>query len=246
MIRGKLIELNASTGAIKHTFYTLPRGCIGAAVWGSPAIDTADNAVYFATGNANACSKSEPYSIAVVKLNATSLSHIDSWQVPTNQQTSDGDFGSTPTLFQASIGGKMHNLVGVANKNGVYYAFDRTNLHQGPVWQAKIADSIGGGCGPTCGQGSISPSSWDGTTLFVAGGNTVIHGNSCMGGLSSATRIQIMVHTSMVRHPSRMECCISGIWMILFTLLGPRSINLNLRAFPILHFHDGDLEREVI
>jgi polyvinyl alcohol dehydrogenase (cytochrome) len=183
LIRGKLIELNASTGAIKHTFYTLPRGCIGAGVWGSPTIDPADNAVYFATGNAASCSKNEPYSIAIVKLNATNLSFIDSWQVPVDQQTSDSDFGSTPTLFQASIGGSMHNLVGVANKNGVYYAFDRANLHQGPVWQTKIADSIGGGCGPTCGQGSISPSSWDGTTLFVAGGNTIINGNSCMGGL---------------------------------------------------------------
>ena|SRR5215469_1138509 len=146
LIRGKLVELNASTGAIEHTFYTRPRGCIGAGVWGSPTIDTADNAVYFATGNANPRSKNEPYSIAVVKLHATNLSYIDSWQVPANQQVSDGDFGSTPTLFRATIGGSMHNLVGVANKNGVYYALDRTNLHQGPVWQTKIADSIGGGC----------------------------------------------------------------------------------------------------
>src|SRR5207244_12533038 len=85
LIRGKLIELNASTGAIKHTFYTLPRGCIGAGVWGLPAIDTADNAVYFATGNANACSKSESYSIGVVKLIDKSMYYIDSFVVHTYQ-----------------------------------------------------------------------------------------------------------------------------------------------------------------
>ena len=134
--------------------------------------------MYFATGNANSsCSQNAPYSIAIVKLSASNLSFLDSWQVPTSQQPDDdSDFGSTPTLFSATISGSMHKLVGIANKNGIYYTFDRRDLHDGPIWEATIADKFGGGCGPTCGQGSISLSSWDGKMLFVAGGNTTIQG----------------------------------------------------------------------
>lgn len=183
LVQGQLFQLNASTGAIQNTFNVVPAGCKGGGVWGSPTIDTGDNSVYFATGNGGSCSKKEPYGSAVVKLNASNLSFIASWQVPPSEQTTDGDFGSTPTLFSATIGGVMHNLVGVANKNGIYYAFDRTALNNAPVWRAKIASNLGSGCGPTCGQGSISPSAWDGTSLYVAGGDTTINGNSCLGSL---------------------------------------------------------------
>jgi outer membrane protein assembly factor BamB len=71
-------------------------------------------------------------------------------------------------------------LVGAANKNGVYYAFDRTDIGSGPLWRAQIA--VGGAC-PQCGKGSISSSAWDGTMLYVAGGNTTINGNNCKGSL---------------------------------------------------------------
>jgi len=70
-------------------------------------------------------------------------------------------------------------MVGIANKNGYYYALDRTNLPAGPVWEERIA-SDASDC-PQCGDGSISPSAWDGTTLYVAGGNTIINGATCRG-----------------------------------------------------------------
>jgi len=55
------------------------------------------------------------------------------------------------------------------------------HLGAGPVWQVRIADDRAD-C-PTCGDGSISPSAWDGTTLYVAGGNTTINGTRCKGSL---------------------------------------------------------------
>ena len=100
--------------------------------------------------------------------------------MPTTEQGKDSDFGSTPTLFQATIGGTLYQLVGAVNKNGTFYAFDRTNISNGPVWSAQIA--VGGDC-PECGGGSISPAAWDGTTLYVAGGNTTMNGASCRGSL---------------------------------------------------------------
>src|SRR6266446_5795602 len=90
----------------------------GAGVWGSKTIDSSDNSLYFATGNGNVCGQPEIYGEALVKLKTSDLSVISSWQVPKNQQVSDGDFGSTPTLFSATINGTVHKLVGVGNKNG--------------------------------------------------------------------------------------------------------------------------------
>jgi hypothetical protein len=68
----------------------------------------------------------------------------------------------------------------VANKNGIYYALDEANIANGPVWETQVATN--GDC-PQCGNGSISPSAWDGTNLYVAGGNTTINSQSCQGGL---------------------------------------------------------------
>jgi hypothetical protein len=76
-------------------------------------------------------------------------------------------------------------LVGAANKNGTFYALNRSNLAGGPVWQQQIA-STDGSC-PQCSGagGSIAPAAFDGTTLFVAGGATTVKGQSCGGSLNA-------------------------------------------------------------
>jgi outer membrane protein assembly factor BamB len=180
LVQAKIFMLNGSTGALQNTFNVVPNGCQGASVWGSVTIDTTNGTLYFATGNGGSCSTKETNAEAIVELNASNLSFVSSWQVPSSQQVSDGDFGSTPTIFTATINGTTHRLVGVANKNGFYYAFDEANIAAGPVWEDSIAI---GGSGPEGGQGSISPSAWDGTNLYVAGGKTTINGQSCQGGL---------------------------------------------------------------
>jgi hypothetical protein len=102
------------------------------------------------------------------------------WQVR-GPDKADLDFGSTPTLFQASINGITTKMVGVGNKDGTFYAFKRDALSSGPVWRATIGRN--GSC-PQCGDGTISPAAWDGQWLFVAGGNTKINGTTCQGSLS--------------------------------------------------------------
>lgn len=187
LTQGLVYQLDATTGSILHTFAVVPKGCIGAGVWGSPTVDAAGGALYVATGNQGKCASHEAYAEAVVKLSLATLTYLDSWQVPAAQQLPDGDFGSTPTLFSASVSGVARSLIGVANKNGLYYALDRTALHVGPVWTARVAS---GGGSPTGGYGSISPSAWDGTTLYAAGGKTTIKGVSCggnVGALNPAT-----------------------------------------------------------
>ncbi len=175
-----MAQMNASTGAIQHIFNTVPNGCIGAGVWGSPTIDETSGLLFFATGNGGSCSSPESLSVSIIKLRASDLSFMSSWQVPPGEQTSDSDFGSTPTLFTATINGTLTQMVGLPNKNGIFYAFNRNLIHVGPVWRATLARP--GACA-TCGEGSISPAAWDGTTLYVAGGNTTINGTSCQGSL---------------------------------------------------------------
>lgn len=180
VVQGQLIQLNASTGAIAHTFKVVPNSCIGGAVWDAPSIDAGSGLLYFGTGNEGTCSTTETMTDAVVALHASDLSFASSWQIPAAQREVDGDFGSTPTLFNATIGGVQHLMMGLVNKNGIYYAFDRTNLSSGPLWQVQVA--VPGGS-PDHGSGSISSSAWDGTRLYVGGAVTTINGSSCNGSI---------------------------------------------------------------
>jgi outer membrane protein assembly factor BamB len=181
LVQGELVQLNASTGVIQSVFKVVRDGCTGGGVWGSPTVDTASGFVYFATGNPapNAPSScASAYAEAVIKVSALNVSTaVDSWQVRGSDKA-DLDFGSTPTLFTAGT----TQMLGIGNKDGMYYALDRTVLRHGTLWRANIAHT--GNC-PQCGSGTISPSAWDGTSLYVAGGGTSINGVSCPGSLSA-------------------------------------------------------------
>ena len=183
LVRNSIVRMDADTGAVLNSFATVPAGCVGGGMTSSPAIDPADGSVYIATGTRASCPSGEPYSEALLKLTAN-LSLVSSWQIPPNP-VGDSDFVATPTLFTTTIGGTPMSMVGLANKNGIYYAFDRTTVATGPVWQQVIADNSGR-C-PQCNGagGSIVPSAFDGSTLFVAGGATTIAGSACPGGLAA-------------------------------------------------------------
>ena len=180
LTQAQVFRFDATSGQLLNTFNIVPTGCTGAGLSGSITVDPSNNTLYFATGNPGSCGTTETNAEAVVAVNASNLSFIGSWQVPAAQQTSDGDFVDTPTVFPATINGAPHTLVGVANKNGFYYALDEANISAGPVWRDPVAM---GGDSPQSGKGSISPSAWDGTNLYVAGGNTTINGVSCKGAL---------------------------------------------------------------
>jgi polyvinyl alcohol dehydrogenase (cytochrome) len=179
LIRGSLVQMDAVTGAIQHIAYMDPPGCIGSSIWGSPTIDASDNSVYVATGNPNGCSTGSELGPSIVKLSASDLTILSSWTVPQSAQSyGDADFGNTPTLFTATINGVARSLVAALNKNGIEYAWDRTNLAAGPVWQATIGD-------PSGSPRNIVSAAWDGTRLYVGGGGAIINGTSCYGNLGA-------------------------------------------------------------
>ena len=183
LVQGQLLKLNATTGVIQATFNVVPNGCTGGGVWGSPTLGTSGLTLFITTGNNGPCGSAEPYTSAIVKLNTADLSVSSSWQVPASQLTGDGDFGTTPTILNVVSGGTTNNYVGAANKNGLYYMFNRTNLATGPVWQTRVA--VDASDCPQCGDGSIAPSAWDGTTLYAGGGNTTINGVACKGSVDA-------------------------------------------------------------
>ena len=175
--RGEMIQMNATTGAIQHIFYTMPQGCKGAGVWDSPTIDTSNNTLYFGTSNTSyptdTCKVAGQYYWNVVEVNTADLSLVHAWQLPTGDQHANSDFGqAAPMLFTATINGTVHNMIGMPNQNGKYYAFDRANISNGPVWEVQLA---------TPGRGSISSSAWDGTAIYAAGTDTTINGATCQG-----------------------------------------------------------------
>jgi len=173
-----VLKLNRVTGALQGSFNVVPNGCDGGGVWGSPAVDAAAGTVYFDTGNAGDCTSSEPLAPALVEIRASDMTLLGSWAVPPAQQADDSDFGATPTLFTGTIGGQTQPLVGVINKNGVFYAFKRDAVSSGPVWSTRIAT---GGGNPTTGAGDIASAAFDGTTLYV-GGDAI---GSCAGSMNA-------------------------------------------------------------
>jgi len=183
LVRGGVARLDLTTGLVQNVNWMAPKGCLGATIWSSPAIDEATGLVYLTTGNPGTCAQAETAAQAIVAVRASDLVTVDSWQIPPTEPTCpDCDFGATPILFSATIGGRQTFLVGAANKNGVYYALDRTNLAAGPLWKRTIARA---GEDPLNGDGSISGSAFDGFNLYVAGGATTVSGKSCKGSVRS-------------------------------------------------------------
>ena len=182
LVQGKLFQMDAASGVIQHTFNAVPNGCLGAGIWSTPAIDPSTGDLFLASSASDptSCLHKEIYSFAVVELRASDMTVISYWRIPQSERLADGDFGASPTLFTANIGGVSHALVGVAHKNGIYYALDRAAINKGAVWKFKIAK---GGSSPENGEGSISPSAWDGTTVYIAGGHTEIRETKCKGSL---------------------------------------------------------------
>src|SRR5438132_3660588 len=167
LVQGQLLMVDLTTHQVVHTWNAVPSGHVGGGIWTSPALDAVTNTIYVTTGTI--ANQNDPYPQAIVALDASTLTLKDFWQLPANQAVNDSDWGNTPTLF-TDTAGRM--LVEAINKNGYAYAWNRTNLAAGPVWQTRVA--VGGIC-PTCGDGSVSSGAFAGGTLFLAAGNSTIN-----------------------------------------------------------------------
>ena len=190
-INGNLVRLDAATGSIQATFTpSVPSNCVGVGIWSSVAPDPSTNAIYVGTGPTYLRSDPSkpclsPDEQGVVRLNPNSLALESRWQLPPNQAGFDLDFGATPMLFTATIGGVNRELVGAENKNGFYYVFDRDNLAAGPVWSYQAEDDAALSSVACEDRNTISASTWagQGNPVIVAG--IALNGSSCIGTITA-------------------------------------------------------------
>jgi len=164
LVRSGIKSFDQHTGTLLKTFWTLPRGSIGAGVWSTAATD--GRSLWITTGNGDTGGSS----FALVKLQVNNLRFVEQWVVPAIH--GDLDWGSSPTLFQATINNVRTKMVGANQKNGTFYAFDANNLQNGPLWSFPVGTTEGF----TIGADLAAPI-WDSTsgTLFVAGNQTTIN-----------------------------------------------------------------------
>jgi polyvinyl alcohol dehydrogenase (cytochrome) len=178
-IRGGVVSLNQHTGAVQHTYFTVPADKVGASVWSSAAV-TGSNA-FITTGNPDPTGTTIDDAYSIVRLNTATLAKVDKYTVPTLSQTADSDFGSSPTLFTTSVGGVSTAMVAACNKDGNLRAWRRGDLAAGPVWTDQIGVSnvhqVGGNC--------LTSPAWDaaGGRLLMAANQTTVGATTVPGAL---------------------------------------------------------------
>jgi outer membrane protein assembly factor BamB len=172
-IRGGLAALDQATGHRVATYFSVPNGQLGGSIWTSPAI-APDGSVIVATGDGlNGALVGDAQS--VVRLDPNTLRRLDGYQLVTSM--ADDDFGGSPTVFTANLGGVPTPMVGACNKNGVYYAWRLNALAAGPVWHVTIGETVNST--GNCDAGAI----WNGTNLFIGGPRATIGGHSYRGSM---------------------------------------------------------------
>jgi len=165
-----------SSGKLLATFHTIPKGDLGGDIWSSAVVT--GTSVFVSTGNVvNYHARDIGGSESIIRLSPRTLTQKDIFTVPLAQRTSDGDFGSSPTVWTAMLAGVPTQMVGACNKNGKFYALRASHLRVGPVWTDQL------GTPEASGSPCISSAVWDQATsqLFLSGNSTTINGTSYRG-----------------------------------------------------------------
>jgi outer membrane protein assembly factor BamB len=201
LVQGRLLKLDANSGALLGMFKLVPDGHLGAGVWTSPAIDPATNSLLITTGNHNS-GDDQPYAEAVVQLDLDLTKVIASWRVPEADRRSDTDWGGTLDVFQQ--GG--HSYAATVSKNGKLYVFDTARISSGPMSVTQVAAP--NDC-PQCGAGDLSSPAFDASSgrLYVAGPRVRLNG-AYVGGTVGAfdptsSNFLWRVTTALDPHPPR-------------------------------------------
>jgi polyvinyl alcohol dehydrogenase (cytochrome) len=188
--RGSVAALDAATGALIWQTHTIDddvylnhdqslAGFAGAAVWSSPTVDRKRKQIYVTTGNNYAVGPAFADGGAlpagdrlesIIALDMTTgkiewserMTAGDVWNfgVLANK---DWDFGASANLFQANVGGGLHDVVGAGQKSGVYWAVDPDTGET--LWHTQV--------GPGGHLGGIQwGTAVDGTRIYVGVNDT--------------------------------------------------------------------------
>jgi hypothetical protein len=168
----------------------MPDGYLGGGVWTSAMATDDGQTVWVTTASTTNGAAELGDSYSLVRLDGATLARLDAWQIPAAQRVYDSDFGSSPVLIQAPLGGVPTDLVVACNKNGIFYAWRAYDVAAGPVWQRRVAFARRDGLNRLC----LAAGVWDGRRLFVATNGTTIAGKRYLGSarrLAPATGVPI-------------------------------------------------------
>jgi outer membrane protein assembly factor BamB len=195
------LPLQGPSHAPSHVFdvtgQSLNPNDVEGSIWSTPAVDPSTNTLWVATGNNNGLFYSgiQPLTESLIGLNLSNVTDVrGSYRVSEPADGNlDNDFGAGPTLFSSANGSA---LVGAINKNGGFYAYNRTNFSRGPC--VNDSDLAGGHCllpawagavpklaAATSGdyENSVSPAAFGDGRLFVAGGYTAGFGGGSVNAI---------------------------------------------------------------
>jgi len=198
-VRGGVQSFSQQTGSLRHTFWTDPAGQVGASVWSSVAATT--DWVWATTGDPKFTGTQLYHAYSFLRLKSATLRLSGSWQLAL-PQAADLDFGSSPTLFRASLHGVPTALVGACSKNGRYYALRRNALRRGPVWSVRV------GVAAHLGEGMcLASAAWNARAgeLYLAGNGTTINGKDYAGSVR-----EVNAGTGKVRWARGLGCGVLG------------------------------------
>jgi outer membrane protein assembly factor BamB len=137
LIRGGIKAVNAETGHVDATYYTVPPKDVGGSVWSSLAADANDR-VYASTGNPDINQQEGPAwgdSFGLVSFEPP-LKRKGAWHVPIDSvKVRDWDFGASPGVWVT----KGTTYFGACNKDGVFYAVDAATDRL--AWSTPISDA---------------------------------------------------------------------------------------------------------
>lgn len=193
LTRGAVVGFNQTTGTEFARFFTVPSGLLGGGVWSSVAV-ASDCSVYASTGTQPKNTSNRYDAVSIVRLDGSTLTKLGSFTVPNSELGGDGDFGGPPTIFGT--------MVGACNKNGIYYALNRTTMAL--VWKLRVGAKSSSASAAQCSAAAI----FDGTYLYLAGDPTTINGHSYRGSLrrvdpkSGAILWQLGLPNSILGSPS--------------------------------------------
>jgi len=159
--RGSVVALSEASGRIRWQTFTVPPGRDGAAVWTTPAIDTATGRLYVGTGN-NYHPPTTDMEDSMLSLDAATgkvLGHFratsdDSFAADNPLGGPDFDFGASANLIDGPAGVP---LIGEGQKSGTYWALDRATMK--PVWNTSVGP--GGVLG-----GILGSTAYDGASIY--------------------------------------------------------------------------------
>ena len=200
--RGSVVAVKATTGKIRWQTFTVPPGHDGAAVWSTPAIDTATGRLYVGTGN-NYHQPTTDTEDSMMALDAASGQILGHYQATSgdafaanNPAGPDFDFGASANLFNGPNG---EQLVGEGQKSGVYWALDRATMN--PVWNTTVGPGgvLGGILGSTAYDGSriYGADTLDGAVFALTRGGSTAWSSLDSGALhlSAATIAHDVLYT---------------------------------------------------